>query len=109
MQKVPLPLHPLCPSPPLPSLSAEATLAPTLLCLDLPITLGPNAEAPDVSGYHHQAGGGGGGRGGGRRGQHAPSTRLSSLGASVLICVLGYGQGACRQFTDRCDLCMCAS
>lgn len=74
--------------------TAESSLAPSLLCLDLPITLGSNAEDP--LSIPQQGRGGSGPRGGGP----SPS-RLSPLGASILICVLGYGQGACRQFTDR--------
>ena len=96
------PPYPSATDPSPPFLSAEATLAPTLLCLDLPVTLGPNAEAPEAAGSYHPAGGRGGGKGGGRGGRNGPSSRLSPLGASVLIGVLGYGQGACRQFTDRC-------
>ena len=89
--------------------AAESALAPSLLCLDLPVLLGPKAGAPtdgaegggafevEEEGWAPPHRRGGKRRGGGGGGP----PRLSPLGASVLICVLGYGQGACRQFTDR--------
>ena len=81
-------------------LPAEKVLAPALLCLDSIATLSVH-KAPAVSG---------GGKGGSAAGDKANSAsedepkgshaRLSTLGSSILACLLGYGQGACRTFTD---------
>ncbi|GAX84255.1 hypothetical protein CEUSTIGMA_g11678.t1 [Chlamydomonas eustigma] len=92
-------------------LTAEQALAPSLLCLDLPPLLGPpatvtSAAEPDptnTTDIHSHSSTADNTR---NRGGAHPSSRpyregrLSPLGASILINVLGFGQGACRQFTD---------
>jgi nucleolar protein 9 len=63
--------------------TAEAALAPALLCMDSQAQLGPLRKAGSAGGD----------------GSTRPP-RLSPLGSSILIGVLGFGQGACRSFTD---------
>lgn len=70
-------------------LAPEKILAPTLLCLDTLTTLS----------VHKASSTSGGGGGGDEEGSHQKA-RLSTLGCSILACLLGYGQGACRTFTD---------
>ena len=69
-------------------LAPEKILAPALLCLDSLATLS----------VHKASSGAGGGTGADDASHQKP--RLSTLGCSILACLLGYGQGACRTFTD---------
>ncbi|GFR46342.1 hypothetical protein Agub_g7913 [Astrephomene gubernaculifera] len=65
-------------------LKGDAALAPALLCLDSAPVVGFNEPFPAAA-----------------PGESAgPPPRLSSVGCSILIQLLRYGQGACRAFTD---------
>jgi nucleolar protein 9 len=71
-------------------LAPEKVLAPALLCLDSLATLSVHKASTSVSTAE----------GGGFDDGSHQKPRLSTLGCSILACLLGYGQGACRTFTD---------